>query len=87
MEQSCGRKTTITFYGEKNDPRFLIEHKLQRDPDGPIEILHRFWAFTTPEKDTAPHPLIYADLLNIGDARCLEAADLIYERIVDGFKR
>ena len=34
-----------------------------------------------------PYPLIYADLLNIGDARCLEAADLIYDRIIDGFKR
>ena len=26
------RPETITFYGEKNDPRLLIEHKLQRDP-------------------------------------------------------
>ena len=81
------RPETVTLYGEKTDPRLLIEHKLQRDPDGPIEILQRFWAFTTPETDTTPYPLIYADLLNIGDARCLEAADLIYERIVDGFKR
>lgn len=81
------RPETITFYGEKTDPRLLIEHKLQQDPDGPIEILQRFWAFTTPEKDTTPYPLIYADLLNIGDARCLEAADIIYEKIVDGFKR
>lgn len=81
------RPETVTFYGEKMDPRLLIEHKLHQDPDGPVEILQRFWAFTTPEKDTTPYPLIYADLLNIGDARCLEAADLIYERIVDGFKR
>ena len=81
------RPETVTFYGERTDPRIVIEHKLRQDLDGPIEILQRFWAFLTPEKDTTPYPLIYADLLNIGDARCLEAADLIYEKILDGFKR
>jgi hypothetical protein len=81
------RPETVTFYGEKTDPRLLIDRKLRQDPDGPIEILHRFWAFPTPERDTTPYPLIYADLLNIGDARCLEAADLIYDKIIDGFKR
>jgi len=81
------RPGTVTFYGEKTEPRLIIEHKLRQDPDGPVEILQRFWTFTTAEKDTTPYPLIYADLLNIGDARCLEAADFIYEKIVDGFKR
>ena len=81
------RPETVTFYGEKTDPRMVIEHKLRQDLNGPIEMLQRFWAFPTPEKDTTPYPLIYADLLNIGDARCLEAADLIYDMIIDGFKR
>ncbi len=81
------RPETVTLFGKKADPRLLIDYKLQKDPDGAVEILDRFWAFPTENKDLAPDPLIYADLLNIGDARCLEAADLIYEKIVDGFKR
>ena len=81
------RPETVTLYGEKADPRLLIDYKLQKDPDGPVEILQRFWEFPIQNKDLTPDPLIYADLLNIGDARCLEAADLIYERIVDGFRR
>lgn len=81
------RPETVTLYGEKTDPRLLIDYKLQKDPDGPVEILERFWAFPTEDKDLTPDPLIYADLLNIGDARCLEAADLIYGKIIDGFKR
>ncbi len=81
------RPETVTLYGEKADPRLLIDYKLQKDPDGPVEFLERFWAFPTENKDLTPDPLIYADLLNIGDARCLEAADLIYEKIIDGFKR
>lgn len=81
------RPETITLYGKKADPRLLIDYKLQKDRDGPVEILERFWAFPTENKDLTPDPLIYADLLNIGDARCLEAADLIYEKIINGFKR
>lgn len=80
------RPETVTLYGEKTNPRLLIDYKLRRDPYGPVEILQRFWNFQAPEKGFTPYPLIYADLLNIGDARCLEAANVIYERVVDGFK-
>lgn len=81
------RPETVTLYGKKADPRLLIDYKLQKDPDGPVEILERFWAFPAQNRDLTPDPLIYADLLNIGDARCLEAADIIYGKIIDGFKR
>jgi len=81
------RPETITLYGEKAEPRLLLDYKLRQDPDGPIEILKRFWKFETDDKNVVPLPLVYADLLFIGDARCLEAADLIYEKIVDGFVR
>jgi len=81
------RPETVTLYGERAEPRLLVDHKLRRDPAGPVEILQRFWDFPPPEKGMTPYPLIYADLLNIGDARCLEAAELIYDRMIDGFKR
>ena len=81
------RPEIVTLYGKKIDPRLLIDYKLRQDPNGPVEILQRFWAFKIPEEDITPYPLVYADLLNIGDARCLEAADVIYDRIIDGFKR
>ena len=77
------RAETVTLYGKKADPRLLIDYKLRADPDGPVELVKRFWAFGT-DDEVVPLPLIYADLLMIGDARCLEAADLIYERILDG---
>lgn len=47
-------------------------------------LCHPEWA-SAPYGDVAPLSLIYADLLLIGDARCIETADLIYERILDGF--
>ena len=79
------RPGTVTLYGDKVDSRLLLDFKLHPDPDGSVEFVKRFWAFETHDDRLVPLPLIYADLLMIGDARCLETADLIYERIIDGF--
>jgi hypothetical protein len=79
------RPEAITLYGDKVEPRLLLDYKLRPDPDGPVELLKRFWAFETNSEAVVPLPLIYADLLATGDARCIETADLVYERILDGF--
>ena len=79
------RPEAITLYGDKAEPRLLLDYKLRPDPVGPVELVKRFWAFETNSEAVVPLPLIYADLLATGDARCIETADLIYERILDGF--
>lgn len=81
------RPETVTLYAARPEPRLLLDYKLRQDPDGDIEILKRFWPFETEDEDAVPLPLVYADLLATADARCLEAADLIYREIVDGFER
>jgi hypothetical protein len=63
----------------------ILDYKLRPAADGRVEFVKRFWAFDADDEAVVPLPLIYADLLMIGDGRCLETADLIYERIVDGF--
>ena len=75
---------TITLYADTINPRLLLDYKLRADPDGPVEIVKRFWAFEANDETLVPLPLIYADLLITGDARCIETADLIYERILNG---
>ena len=79
------RPETITLYGEQVPPRLLLDFKLCPDRDGTVELVKRFWAFEVDDEEFVPLPLIYADLLITGDARCLETADLVYERIIDGF--
>ena len=79
------RPETVTLYATKAPPRLLLDYKLRADPAGPVEIVKRFWAFDTADGAVVPLPLIYADLVMTGDARGLETADLIYQRIVDGF--
>jgi hypothetical protein len=79
------RPGTLTFFGRKAEPRFLLDQHLKTDPTGEVEILRRFWQFENPEPALAPTLLVYADLLAIGDARCLETAKLLYDRILTGF--
>ena len=80
------RPGTITVYGEKIEPRFLVDQKLRKDANGEVEILKRFWRFDE-EEQLAPIPLIYADLIQKNDARCLEAAQILHDRFIAGFER
>jgi hypothetical protein len=81
------RPGTLTFFGRKAEPRFLLDKHLKTDPTGEVEILRRFWQFENPEPALAPTLLVYADLLAIGDARCLETAKLLYDQILAGFNK
>jgi len=47
----------------------------------------RTHAFENPEPALVPTLLVYADLLAIGDARCLETAKLLYDQILAEFNR
>ncbi len=79
------RPGTLTFFGQKAEPRFLLDQHLKADPSGDVEILRRFWQFGNADPGLAPTLLVYADLLAIGDARCLETAKLLYDQILAGF--
>jgi hypothetical protein len=75
------RPEIITLYGERAEPRLILDYGLRPDPAGNIEIRSRFWNFAGDTPDLVPLPLVYADLLASGDARCLEAAQLLSERL------
>jgi hypothetical protein len=81
------RPGTLTFFGPKAEPRFLLDQHLKTDPAGEVEILRQFWQFENAKPTLAPTLLVYADLLAIGDARCLETAKLLYDEILAGFNK
>ncbi len=70
-----------TLYGDKAPGRFIAENQLRTDAHGNVEIRQRFWNFDYEWEwpELVPPVLIYADLLAAGDARCIEAAERIYE--------
>lgn len=76
----------LTLYSEKVPARLIVEHRMTtarpNDEHNLVEIRRRFWGEglrNTDRTDVVPHALVYADLLATGDARCIEAAQMIYE--------
>lgn len=75
------RPATVTMYGAKAEPRFLVDYQLRPKGVHEVEVLRRFWNFDE-DAELAPLPIIYADLVRTGDARCLETAELIQEKFI-----
>jgi hypothetical protein len=51
--------------------------------EGVLEVRKPFWGGAPHEAarpDTVPPALVYADLLATGDGRCIETAQLIYDK-------
>lgn len=74
----------VTIYADTVPARLLLENRLQKAPDGNIEIVKRFWHFEYPEKDlqVVPPLLVYADLIATGEARNTEVARMVYDEYV-----
>ena len=73
----------ITVYVDRDDPTaVLIPNRLQKDPQGDVELVARFWQpQTIPPDGDLVHPLlVYADLLATGNQRNIETAKMIYDR-------
>jgi hypothetical protein len=72
---------TLYAHGEPQPLNEIVaRHRLRTDPAGEVQVLEAFWpaGIPTEKPGLAPTPLIYADLLATGDARCIETAKLIY---------
>lgn len=81
----------LTVYADKVPPRLVVEQRLVHagplDRHHLLELRKPFWGRTLRIEDarTVPAVLVYADLLATGDARCMEAAHLVYERSLARF--
>lgn len=81
------RPGVLTLYADKAPARLIVEQRMNEartaNRQGTVELRKRFWSerldATNPPNVVAPI-LIYADLLATGDARCIETAELVYEK-------
>lgn len=80
------RPGVLTLYAEKVPARLIVEHRLTtahpKDQHNLVEVRKPFWGerlLVGRWPDLVPEALVYADLLATGDARCVEAAKMIYE--------
>ncbi len=76
----------LTLYAEKVPARLVVEHRMTtarpNDVHNLVEVRRPFWGEALDigrRADGVPEALVYADLLATGDARCIEAAQMIYE--------
>ena len=76
------RPGTATFYAQAVDPKALLKLVLKADTGGNVDFRRRFWNFPAEETQLTPNLLVYADLLAIGDARCLETAQLLRDPLI-----
>lgn len=79
----------FVVYADQAPGKLIFKFRLQKDPHGNVEILKRFWNFNweTAERGIVPHLLVYADLMATGDARNIEAAEMIYDEHIAGLIR
>lgn len=83
------RPGILTIYTRKLPPRLAVEQRLVAA--GPLaqerllEVRRPFWGNTLKlegHPKTVPPPLVYADLLATGDARCIETAQMVYDQFL-----
>jgi hypothetical protein len=77
------KPATETVYVDRDNlAAFLRKNRLQKDPQGEVEILARFWQLETipPNRDMVHPLLVYADLMATGNQRNIETARMIYDQ-------
>lgn len=67
----------FTLYTTEKRMDIIKKYRLLPDPGGNIYLYEKFWHFTE-KTPTAPALLVYTDLMNTNDRRCIETAEKIY---------
>ena len=81
---------TATIYVSGSPAPLIVQNKMKKHANGPIEVMATFWNFAVTQTrfgDLVPPLLIYADLLASGDPRNIETAQLIYDQALTGLIR
>lgn len=80
----------LTLYTPKLPAKLMAAQRMTRArfplEERVVEIRQPFWGKAidaAAEANTVPPALVYADLLATGDARCIETAQLVYEKYLD----
>ena len=72
----------LTIYTTETRNELIKNYKLITDETGNVKAYYKFWNDNDNHKQIVPPLLIYADLININDRRCLETAKKIYDAYI-----
>jgi len=76
------RPEELTLYTNEARTELVKNYRLIPDEKGNIKVYQKFWRKDNAEAITAPHLLVYADLMNMNDRRCRETAQKIYDEFL-----
>ena len=72
----------LTLFTEEEKKELMVHYGLMPDKEGNVHVYEKFWK-TTKETETAPPILVYADLINTNDKRCLETANILFNEQIE----
>lgn len=77
------RPAILTLYTEMEKIDLIKKYRFVPDMDkNYIEVYRQFWKNGNNEWNTAPYIVVYADLINTGDTRNIETAQMIYDKYI-----
>jgi hypothetical protein len=78
------RPGELTLYTTETRNDLIKNYRMMPDPEGNIRAYIKFWDETLDTQTNAvPTLLTYTDLINVGDKRCRETAEIIYTKYVE----
>jgi hypothetical protein len=69
----------LTIYTNEERNELIKNYRLIPDNNGNVKVYQKFWRRDNEDAKRAPPILVYADLLNTNDRRCIETAQKIYD--------
>jgi hypothetical protein len=67
-----------TLYTTENRGDLIKKYQLAPDKEGDVKVYQKFWKLTDDVLNTVPALLVYTDLMNSNDRRCIQTAEKIY---------
>ena len=81
------RPEILTLYTEENRNELIKHYRLIPDEKGKVKVYKKFWNYYNAKDNTVDPILVYTDLMNTGDGRCMETAKKIFDeyKLADKF--
>jgi len=77
----------LTLYTEEGRTDLIKHYRLIPDENGKVKVYKKFWNYYNVRDNTVDPILVYADLMNTGDGRCMETAKKLFDeyKLADKF--
>lgn len=76
------RPAELTLYTTETRSELIKNYRLIPDETGNVKAYKKFWLYEEVNDNVVPPLLVYADLINTNDRRCIETAQKIYDELL-----